>query len=154
MSHPTAETLRLFVDGTLVESEVVEVALHLDACPRCAQAAARQDPLDLAFAALDEPAHPPELAQAALAQASTPVKAGPEMIIATLLLLAGLGVLLVLGAPVELLTRAAVVLQALRATVSAVTAGGGLELLWLGLAAALLLFSVIAARRLDARRSA
>jgi hypothetical protein len=76
------------------------------------------------------------------------------MIIATLLLLAGLGVLLVLGAPVELLTRAAVVLQALRATVSAVTAGGGLELLWLGLAAALLLFSVIAARRLDARRSA
>jgi hypothetical protein len=47
-----------------------------------------------------------------------------------------------------------VVLQALRATVSAVTAGGGLELLWLGLAAALLLFSVIAARRLDARRSA
>lgn len=153
MTHPNQEILSRFSQGELDEEAAVLVALHLDDCPRCASTAARQDPLDLAFAAVEEPAVPAELAEQVLEAASAPIRSGPEVIVAAMLFLAGLSVLLLGGSPAELLSRAILVLRALSAMTSTVLGHGGLVLFWLGLASALLGLSIVAIRRLDSRRS-
>lgn len=56
-----------FVRGELGERTATRVALHLDACPRCANLVREADPLARLFASVDDPELPEGLVAAVLA---------------------------------------------------------------------------------------
>lgn len=68
--HIDADRLAAFVSGTLREPDAVEVALHLDDCPACANRAVGLEPLAAAFASVDDPRVPRELAAEVLHRAA------------------------------------------------------------------------------------
>lgn len=114
-THLPDDVLARFVAGDLDTLESVRVALHLDECPACAARASAAEPLAQAFASLDDPLPPLDLAPAvverALAQRPRPERT-PAPLVAGGLLVAALAVLVLLGAPGELWARAHTILAA------------------------------------------
>jgi anti-sigma factor RsiW len=70
--HVHDDLLRRFVDGALDDEVAASVAIHLDACSRCATRAATLEPLALAFAAVDDPIVPADLPHNILAAIHAP----------------------------------------------------------------------------------
>lgn len=144
--HTPPELLARFVDGTLDEDVAVAVALHLDACPRCATRAASMEPLAPAFAAAEDPAVPPQLVRCILEEASAvpavdPTQAGVQ--VSAVLLAASAGLLLLLGDPAGLVAELATLLGAVGTAAAALALSaqelGGTALLagalvWVGAA--------------------
>lgn len=113
--HVTEELLRKFVDGRVDDEVAVAVALHIDACPWCCTRAASLEPLHAAFAAIDDPVCPPQLADEILAALHAPPPQAPleraptaEIGAATCLLTAAALLLVALGDPAGLAAELAV----------------------------------------------
>jgi anti-sigma factor RsiW len=70
--HVTDDLLRSFVDADVGEEMAVHIADHLDECPACATRAASLEPLATAFAAMEDPEPPPDLAASVLAAVQEP----------------------------------------------------------------------------------
>lgn len=132
-AHPPAALLEAFVLGALEdhqEDEAVRVALHLDACPACAARAAGLDPMAHVFASVDPAPVPDDLAAVVLAAADAPPpSAAPrrfghaaELGVAASLLVAAFGLLVIVGAPGELLVGGVALAGALAATVASLAA--------------------------------
>lgn len=62
-AHVPDDILHDFISGEVDEQVAIHVALHLDACPRCATRAAHLEPLAQAFAAVDDPLVPDSLVE-------------------------------------------------------------------------------------------
>lgn len=60
-AHIPDDLLQDFVMGEVSEEIASHVAMHIDACPRCATRAAHAEPLAQAFAAVDDPLLPESL---------------------------------------------------------------------------------------------
>jgi anti-sigma factor RsiW len=139
IDHPSEALLRRFADGELDESLAVELALHLDDCPRCSTQVHAMDELASAYASMDDPMVPEDLVHQVLeATMDLPLEtpsAEPGWLeglggfrVPTRELLASLGllstaglVLLILGDPADLATEAAL-------TASAVVTAGDIVL--------------------------
>ena len=144
IDHPSEALLRRFATGELDEALAVELALHLDDCPRCSTQAHALDELGAAFASVDDPELPPDLLATILDETlDLPVESvRPELtpsedgwlsnlgsfrlptreLLASLGLLSAAGlVLLLLGDPADLATEAAL-------TASAVVTAGDIVL--------------------------
>jgi Anti-sigma factor len=128
-AHPPHALLAAFAAGELDDAEAVSVALHLDECPACAAAATGLDPLSAAFASVDDPPVPDDLEAAVLAAASRPAGApGPrslQLLVAAGLLSAAASLLVVLGAPGQLLVGSVALAGALAATAASLAATVG-----------------------------
>jgi anti-sigma factor RsiW len=154
VDHIDDALLARFSSGELSEPEAAALALHLDDCPRCAARALMDDPLQAAFASLDDPATPPDLVPAVLAASLRPRPLPAEPIVAIVLIAVAFGVLVLGGQPVQLLTEGLLLVRSALVTASALgftsalpstlAAIGGMVLLGLAIATA---------TRLDARRS-
>ncbi len=153
--HATDAEIAAFTSGDLPEAEAVSLALHIDECPACEARCVAEEPLADVFAAIDDPDIPADLIAQIQENLGDPPSYGPEPAIAAGLL-GGAGVLLLLaGAPTDLLAGGATVLSA------CVTAGTVLlsrmttpSLMTTALAGGLLLACVFAAQRIERRRSA
>ncbi len=139
IDHPSETLLRRFAEGELDEALAVELALHLDDCPRCSTQVHAMDELASAYASVEDPLMPEGLvAQVLEATLDLPIETGaPELgwleglgglrvptreLLASLGLLSAAGlVLLVLGDPADLATEAAL-------TASAVVTAGDIVL--------------------------
>ena len=90
--HVPNDLLSDFVAGELADDVAVAVAEHLDRCAHCATRAAHLEPLAAAFASVDDPVVPAELAPAILrvvqAPPSTPRR---EVAVGVVLLVAAAG---------------------------------------------------------------
>lgn len=75
--HIDPALLEAFAIGDVGEHTATLVALHIDVCPHCANIARQADPLASWVAATPDPAVPPSLVHAILAQAEQPVAAQP-----------------------------------------------------------------------------
>lgn len=113
--HVTDELLQRFVSGRLDEEVAVAVAMHIDECPWCCTRAASNEPLHAAFASIEDPACPVDLADDILAALSEPALAPPperlplaELGAAGLLLAAAASLLIALGDPAGLAAELAV----------------------------------------------
>lgn len=126
-AHPPADLLTAFATGSLDGSdgaEAVRVALHLDDCPACAARAASLEPLAHVFASVDAPAVPADLAAAVLMAADAPeaprrsprFRHTAEVAVAGSLLCAAFALLVLLGAPGELIVGGLALVGALAAT--------------------------------------
>ncbi|MCB9665520.1 MAG: hypothetical protein H6732_15515 [Alphaproteobacteria bacterium] len=80
-THVDDALLARFVAGDLGEHAAAHVALHLDACPACANRAREADPLARAFAAVDDPVVPEGLVAAALAEVEARGRATDERLL-------------------------------------------------------------------------
>ncbi len=113
MSHVGDDLLRRFVEGDLELAAATDVAVHLDACARCAAQAAVTDPLASAWASVDDPVVPEDLTgrieAAVLAeQSQRPRSQAPsEIWVATGLMAAAALLFVALGDPLALVTEAA-----------------------------------------------
>jgi hypothetical protein len=70
--HLTDETVALFVRGTLSEHDATMAALHIDACPDCANRVLDRDPLSAWLAAVDDPLVLPSERERVLAAVAAP----------------------------------------------------------------------------------
>lgn len=135
-----------FIEGQLDERSAVEVALHIDACPLCANRAVILDPLSSAFAAVQDPSPPPELAErmrevVTLAHQEPTLTTGPWLGFGMLVVAAVL--LLSAGEPIHLLKQLFTTLYALGVGLSVmVRTLPDIELL-LPVVASMVLFSTI-----------
>jgi len=141
-THPDDASLQAFLSGDLDDPAAVDLALHLDDCPRCAARAASVDSLSSAFAA-STPPPPPGLAAATLAAARAPARPGPELGIGLTLLCLAAGLLLLAGPPPALPAWGGLPVAGL---VSAPLALGAVAGLFSGLAGALFVLRRPAAR--------
>lgn len=127
--HPPHSLLAAFAAGEVSDDDAVAVALHLDECPACAAVATGLDPLAAAFASVDDPVVPDTLEADVLAAAARPQEAaGPrsvELLVAAGLLSAAASVLVVLGAPGQLLVGGVALAGALAATAGSLAAAVG-----------------------------
>ncbi len=106
------------------EAEAVRIALHLDDCPACAARAAAAEPLAHVFASDDAPAVPADLVAAVLVAVDAPeapreaprFRHTAEVAVASSLLVAAFALLVLLGAPGELLVGGLALVGALAAT--------------------------------------
>ena len=153
--HLDEAVLHAFVACELDDTAAAQVAEHLDGCPACATQAATLDPLAAAFASVDDPVVPADLAQAVLERAQLPTRFGPEPAIAAALLGVAIVVLVLTGSPSQLLSTVATLLS----TASTVT--GALWLfpaaptpLWLAAGALVLVTGALTTRQLELRRTA
>lgn len=121
MDHPDESRLLAFLEGEVDETDAVALALHLDACPRCASRLTRLDPLSEAFAAIPEPPIPHDLPRAILTASMRPVGLSTT----------DLGLVAGLFASASLLALAADPVDALlRVLVLASTSADMADLLW------------------------
>lgn len=142
MTHHIGDDLmRRFIQGSLDEQVSVAVARHIDDCPRCAARAAVDEPLAMAFAAVEDPRTPPGLADdilTALDEQRLPAAATVEMAAAAVLLTAAALVLALGGDPAGLAAEAATAMSALATGASVLIAQLYLAPVgWSALAAAL-----------------
>lgn len=110
--HITEDLLKRFVDGDVDEAVAIAVGRHLDDCARCATHAASIEPLAAAFASLDDPFVPPDLAdqvveawhrsQAYHHEVRTPAT---ELVASSILLSIAAALLLLLGDPAGLVAE-------------------------------------------------
>lgn len=159
--HVGDDVLRRFVDGDMDDNLATEVALHLDECPECANRANLVDPLASAFAAVEDPPLPLELAsrvEQALAQVSSPVARRPDVLSPVLggVLFAAAAVLLWLGGdPFPLVRETFTGLWGVVLGVQAVAhAMPALSLVLVGLGIGILAASVATFHLLDLSREA
>ena len=61
--HVPDDLLMSFVEGDISEELAIHIGLHLDGCPQCSARAVNMDPLATAFASIDDPIPPPDLAE-------------------------------------------------------------------------------------------
>lgn len=106
--HVPDPVLRAFALGEIAEEEAVGVALHLDACARCAARAEAADPLAQAFASAPSPAIPNELVRAAVAAAARPEGARAELAIGAAMLAAAAVLAASIADPAAVAARVAV----------------------------------------------
>ena len=99
--HVPDDLLASFVDGNLDEAVACAIAEHLDACVACNNRAVAREPLAAAFAAVDDPRIPADLADVILAEAARPER-GPtvEIAIGTALLAVAAVLALAGGVPI------------------------------------------------------
>lgn len=117
--HVPEPLLERFALGDVDERVAVEIARHLDTCSRCATMAAALDPMQAAFASLDDPELPDGLIGDILQAVELRPRAAPEPGIAAGLIALALVLLVAGGAPTDLIVGAARVARALE-TVSRV----------------------------------
>ena len=108
--HISDAVLHEFVQGTLNDAAAVEVALHLDDCPRCAARAASLEPLHRAFAMVPDVIPPAQLTQNILDELddldfqeeprAIPVSNTPELLVGSALLTVAVGLVVVFGDPI------------------------------------------------------
>lgn len=155
-SHVPDPLIDRFVEGDLDEALAVQIAEHLDACPRCANRAISREPLSAFFASVDDPPVPSGLVADVLASLERPARAGPEPAIAAGLLGGALLMLLIGGSPGSLAVFVVKVVLALSAAVPALSKAGLALVPFVPLLAAFaLLCSTLLARSLElSRRSA
>lgn len=150
--HPSDRDLERFVEGDLEIDAAVRVALHIDSCTACANRVVLIDPLSVAFASVDDPTVPADLAAGALERVDRTDLAPPAPVVAAALFMAAAVLSLVAGGP-EMLAHGAAAARALGAALGAwsshTTALGSL---WMVTAGMLFAASVVAVRSLDARK--
>ena len=83
--HISDELLQVFTDGDIGTELGVQIALHLDDCPRCHARARELDPLTAHFASCDDPAVPDELIQTISATQHQP---STDVVVPAILILA------------------------------------------------------------------
>lgn len=112
--HVPDELLTSFVHGDVGEQIAIHVAKHVDDCPACATRAAALEPLAAAFAAVDDPVAPDDLADVILARYEEPQR-GPaaEVVVGLGMLAAAAALIAGTSEPVVLATDFGVALQAL-----------------------------------------
>lgn len=149
-THVPDALLARFVDGELETLDAVKVAVHLDGCPACAARAAAAEPLGQAFASIDDPVPPPDLAPAIVAAALDPGAglATRTPAVAAGLVAAGALIMVGLGAPAELWGG----LQALAAAVGSVARTVDLPVGWITPIWATAAMFTFAAAAMTARR--
>lgn len=155
-SHVPDALMERFIEGDVEELLAVEIARHLDACPRCANRANNLEPLSTLFACVDDPVVPIGLVSDVLAAFDAPARPGPEPAIAAGLLALALVALVVGGSPGELAVGALKVALALGSAGKALSSAGLAVFPFVPVLAALaLLGSTLLARSLElSRRSA
>ncbi len=156
LSHVPDALMERFVEGDVDELLAVEIARHLDACPRCANRANNLEPLSTLFACVDDPVVPLGLVSDVLAAFKRPSRPGPEPAIAAGLLAVALVALVIGGSPAELAVGAFKIALALGSAGKALSAAGLSIFPFVPLLAAIaLLGSTLLARSLElSRRSA
>ena len=119
--HVPEDLLTAFVEGDMGEQLAIHIAEHLDACPACATRAATMEPLAAAFAAMEDPVVPDDLAAAILDEFVRPEPVPvTEIALGFALLGAAAAVAATMGSPLGMAIEFGVVLDALA------TLGGGL----------------------------
>lgn len=152
-THVPDALLERFAQGDVEEGVAVAIAQHLDVCGRCATRAATLDPLAIAFASVDDPPVPSDLAEDVLAALREIPAPRPEPAIAAGLMALAFLALLASGDPAMIVVGLARLLRAL-----AVASGVLLEQLahfaphTTALAAILLIASAWLARSLELQR--
>jgi len=110
--HVPDPLMQQFVDGDVDDSVAVAVALHLDACPACATRAAALEPMAAVFAASEDPRVPVGLVESIAVAVRTAERPGPEPVLAAALMGLALCLLLLGGAPTEMLASSATMMSA------------------------------------------
>jgi len=110
--HVPDPLMQQFVDGEVDDSVAVAVALHLDACPACATRAAALEPLASVFASSEDPRVPVGLVESIAVAARAAERPGPEPALAAGLMGLALCLLLLGGAPTEMLASSATMMSA------------------------------------------
>ncbi len=127
MKHVDPSLLAAFVEGTLGEHTAVEIARHVDACPRCAAQAAALDPLTPLLAQLPDPVPPEGLEQTILTTAASPPRsARQELIAGTVLLGAAAGLAVWYGIPQRLVVEIGALLKGISVATRALGTAGWL----------------------------
>lgn len=120
--HVPDALLASFAAGELDDDQAVAVALHIDDCAACQARATAAEPLARAFASVGDPPVPAELVQVVLARASREA-APPGAVVPAVgagLAAAALLVLVLTGAPGQLVDSFSVLLRATDAVLGAV----------------------------------
>jgi anti-sigma factor RsiW len=150
--HVPDTLMQQFVDGDVDDKVAVAVALHLDACPACATRAAALEPLAAVFAASEDPRVPVGLVESIAVAVRTTEGPGPEPALAAGLMGLALCLLLLGGAPTEILASSATMASASLTVVGALVGQvGTLAAVWL-LSATLATGAFVVARNLDHAR--
>ena len=110
--HVPDALMQQFVEGEVDDSVAVAVALHLDACPACATRAAALEPMASVFAASEDPSVPVGLVEAIAVAVRAADRPGPEPALAAGLMGLALCLLLLGGAPTEMLASSATMMSA------------------------------------------
>ena len=156
-SHVPDDILNAFVEGEVGEQLAVHIAEHLDSCPACGTRAATLEPLSLAFAALDDPVVPPDLADSIVKQIAKPASAPlVELAVGTLMLGMAASLVLFTGNPIDLAVKLGMLANLVGALGSALSGQLVTSTLALVLTTALAAFGCFAAARvtiLDRRLS-
>ncbi len=114
--HLEDEILLRFVDGDLPEEAAVKAALHIDACPHCANRAVSLEPLAQAFAAVRDPQLPADLearVMEELAQPAPQISPGWLPWLGGLMIAAAGALMLLAGDPTTLVWQLAMSLKTL-----------------------------------------
>ena len=114
--HVPEDLLSSFVEGDVSEQLAIHIAEHLDVCPACNAHATMLEPLASAFAAVEDPLPPEDLAAAALLEASQPARVvRTELWVGPALLAAAAAIVLVAGDPLALAVKVGVLAEAVSA---------------------------------------
>lgn len=133
--HVPDDLLASFVDGEVGEQLAVHIAEHLDDCPACATRAAGLEPLGAAFAAIDDPVPPPELAREVLERVAEPERLPVlEIGVGAALLVSAAALATLLESPLGMAVELGVVLHGLATLTRALAAGLGASSLLLTVA--------------------
>ena len=142
-----------FVEGDVDDSVAVAVALHLDACPACATRAAALEPLAAVFAASEDPRVPVGLVESIAVAVRSAERPGPEPALAAALMGLALCLLLLGGAPTEILASSATMLSASFTVVRTLIAeSGAFAPVWLVSATVATGAAFVVARNLEQAR--
>jgi anti-sigma factor RsiW len=121
--HVPEDLLAAFIAGEVGEHVAIHIAEHLDECPSCGTRAAGMEPLAAAFAAVDDPIPPEDLAQAVLNALERP-DAMPVLEIAMgASLLAAAALVALLSNPLDLAIDFGLVLHATNSFAQAISSG-------------------------------
>lgn len=151
--HVPDPLMQQFVDGDVDDSVAVAVALHLDACPACATRAAALEPLAAVFAASEDPRVPVGLVESIAVAVRTAERPGPEPALAAALMGLALCLLLLGGAPTEMLASSATMMSASFTVVGALLdQTGALAPVWLVSASLATGAAFVVARNLEQAR--
>ncbi|MBX2801209.1 MAG: hypothetical protein KTR31_26255 [Myxococcales bacterium] len=114
--HVPEDLLQSFVEGDVGEQLAIHIAEHIDECPSCATRATGMEPLAAAFAAMEDPVAPRELAHTVLAELRQPERVPVlEIGVGVGLLLCSAAMALALQSPLALAADFAVALNAVSA---------------------------------------
>jgi anti-sigma factor RsiW len=151
--HVPDSLMQQFVEGEVDDKVAVAVALHLDACPACATRAAALEPLAGVFAATEDPRVPVGLVESIAVAVRAAERPGPEPALAAALMGLALCLLLLGGAPTEILASSATMMSASLTVVKALIAeSGAFAPVWLVSATVATGAAFVVARNLEVAR--